>query len=489
MTDPLDGVRPSGLGAEELLKHANELGGLCYAAHSTNNSGVLRKRLNHVWCSPELKAAQIPGSVNELPDNYKNIVENKDPNYQRERPIAVINALDVAKPEDVRKPGASCFIKMTRPCFKSFKMAFLDPDSRVRLHADVPNEYFSTIERIRFDGGYLDGIEISFSKHLNTVIGGRGTGKSTLIECIRYALEIPPKGGNARKQHEGILKANLGKEKGCVEIVIQSSAFQGKRYVISRRYGEPAIVHDADRNVLRFKPLALLPGIEIYGQNEIYEIAQDHGSQFRLLEKFLPADSMEGQEKLGEIHKKLQDNKDKLLKVQNVREEIEDQVAQFPHLEEQAKQFEALGLAEKLKVAPLLEREKNLEHAVQKKLNRVDSSLQKLRKTLPNLVFLDDKVLERLPDEGILKKLRGFLDTLKRDIEVLLKSSDEVLDKATKGITESSSKLFTAIKQKERELDEAFKELPETEGKSGREMGTTYQQLLKKNRSNQAIKI
>ncbi len=479
LTNPLDGVRLSGLGAEELLKRANELGGLCYAAHSTNNSGVLKKRLNHVWCSPELKATQIPGSVNELPDNYKNIVENKNPDYKRERPIAVINALDVAKPEDVSKPGASCLIKMTRPCFESFKMAFLDPDSRVRLHADVPNEYFSKIERIRFDGGYLDGIEISFSDHLNTVIGGRGTGKSTLIECIRYALEILPKGGSARKQHEEILKENLGKEKGRVEIVIRSSAFHGKRYVISRRYGEGAIVRDANKNVSSFQPLDLLPGIEIYGQNEIYEIAQDPGSQLQLLERFLPADSMEGLGKLGEIHKKLQDNKDKLLKVQSVREDIEVQVAQLPRLEEQAKQFKELGLEEKLKVVPLLEREKNLGLRVLEELNRVDSSLQELRENLPDLVFLSDTVLEGLPDEGILKESRGFLDTLKRDIEVLLKSSDKDLDKAKKGITESSSKLITAIKQKEQELEEAFKELPETEGKSGREIGSAYQHLLK----------
>ena len=479
LTDPLDGVRPSRIGAEELLKRANELGGLCYAAHCTNNNGILKKGLNHVWSSPELKAAQIPGSVSELPANYRNIVKNSDPNYQREHPIAVINAQDVAEPEDVSKPGASCLIKMTRPCFESFKMAFLDPDSRVRLHADVPKEYFSKIESIRFDGGYLDGINISFSEHLNTVIGGRGTGKSTLLECIRYTLEIPPKGRNARKQHEEILKENLGKEKGRVELVVQSSAFHGNRYIISRRYGEGAIVRDDDGNVSSFRPLDLLPGIEIYGQNEIYEIAQAPESQFRLLERFLPADSMEGQEKLGEIHNKLQDNQEKLVKTQSVSEEIEAQVGRLPRLEEQAKQFKALGLEDKLKVVPLLEREKNLGRRAQEELDRVDASLQQLREDLPDLVFLSDKALEGLPDGDLLKELRGVLDTLKQNIEVLLKTSTKEIDKAKAGLTESSSKLFTAIEKKEQELEEAFKELPETEGKSGREIGLTYQRLLK----------
>ena len=479
LTDPSNGVWPSGLGAKELLKRANDWGGLCYAAHITNTNGVLNKRLNHVWISSELKAAQIPSSVDALPANYKNIVKNIDPNYEREQKIPVINALDVAEPEDLRKPGASCFIKMTRPCFESFKMAFLDPDSRVRLHAEFPNEIFSRIETVRFDGGYLDGIEIAFSEHLNTVIGGRGTGKSTLLECIRYALEILPKGKDAIRQHQEILKENLGIEKGRVELAVQSSAFHGNRYIVSRRYGEGAIVRDDKGNVHSFKPLDLLPGIEIYGQNEIYEIAQDRGSQFRLLERFLPVDSMEGQGKLVEIHRKLQENKDKLLKTQSKVEDIELKVAELPRLEEQAKQFIALGLEDKLKLIPLLEREKNLGHRISQELVRVEELLQKLHEYLPDLDFLSDEVLEGLPDSDLLNELRGSLAKLKQEVEVLLKSSTEEFSKASESISELSSKLFTSIKQKEQELEETFKELPEAAGKSGREIGLTYQKLLR----------
>ena len=479
LTDPSDGVRPSSLGAEELLTRANKLGGLCFAAHCTNNNGVLKKGLNHVWRSLELKAAQIPGSVEALPANYKTIVENKNPDYKRERAIAVINAQDVVRPKDVSKLEASCLIKMTRPCFESFKMAFLDPDSRVQLHTDLPKEYFSRIESIKIDDGYLNGIEITFSEHLNTVIGGRGTGKSTLLECIRYALEILPKGKDAKRQHDEILKENLGKERGRVELVVQSSAFHGSHYTISRRYGEGAIVRDNDGNVSSFQPLDILPGIEIYGQNEIYEIAQDPKSQFRLLERFLPVNSMGSQEKLREIQKKLQENKDKLLRMESTSEEFEEQVAQLPRLEEQAKQFNSLGLEDKLKVVPLLEREKNLRHRIKEELTRVGTSLIQLREDLPDLVFLSDKVLEGLPDSDLFKELKEVLVTLKQNLEFLLKSSTEEFNKAREKTTGLSDKLSTSIEQKENELVEAFRELPETEGKSGREIGLTYQQLLK----------
>lgn len=478
LVDPQNGVRPSSLGAVDLLKITDELGGLGFAAHVTNNNGVLKRGLNHVWCSPHLKAAQIPGHVSNLPEKYKCIVENRNPDYKRERLIAVINAKDVAEPKDLKQPEASCYIKMTRPSLESLKIAFLDPASRVRLHEDVPSEYFSKIESIKFDGGYLDGIEISFSDHLNTVIGGRGTGKSTLLECIRYALEILPKGKDAKRQHDEILKENLGKDKGRVELVVQSSVFHGKRYMISRRFGEGSIVRDDNGNVSNFRPINLLPCIEIYGQNEIYEIAQDRESQFRLLERFLPVEKMKGQDKLQEIQKELNENKEKLLKTEDVTETIEQRVAQLPRLQEQAKQFIALGLEEKLKVVPLLEREKILDQRVQEELVRVETSLQQLRENLPDLVFLSDKALEGLPDCNLLIDFRRVLAALKQEVEDLLSSSENELENTKKKIAELSTKLLVSIKQNEDDLERVFREFPEAEGKSGREIGTTYQKLL-----------
>ncbi|WP_428978687.1 AAA family ATPase [Alicyclobacillus mengziensis] len=98
---------------------------------------------------------------------------------------------------------------MTHPSFDAFRLAFRDPVSRVRLNTDVSESYYSRIERITITGGYLDGLDIKFSDHLNSIIGGRGTGKSTLIECIRYAMGMNTSTKSAQKQHEDILKEML----------------------------------------------------------------------------------------------------------------------------------------------------------------------------------------------------------------------------------------------------------------------------------------
>ena len=46
------------------------------------------------------------------------------------------------------------------------------------------------IERVQIEEGFLDGLDISFTSGLNVLIGERGTGKTSLIELIRYCLGV-----------------------------------------------------------------------------------------------------------------------------------------------------------------------------------------------------------------------------------------------------------------------------------------------------------
>ncbi len=482
LLDPEDGVRPSRLSAEQLLQKVDELGGVVYAAHCTGKNGILRQRLNHVWKNPLLKAAQIPGTIDDLKgiedDFYRKVLLNKNPDYKRERPVAILNARDVEKPETLRNPTASCLIKMTKPCFASFKQAFLDPESRIRLNSDVPEKYYSKIERVSFTGGYLDGLDIEFSEHLNAVIGGRGTGKSTLLESIRYGLEIQPFGENAQKQHIDIVRENLGKEKGRIEIAIRSSKMNGKRFTIARRYGESATVKDEEGNISVFTPADLLPKIEIYGQNEIYEIAQDTTGQLNLLKRFLDVDSSGLDEKRDEIIKALKENRKKIDAAQQKLSEIEDEVLRLPKLVEQADQFKSLGLEGKLKLIPLLEKEKRLISRAVSDLNQLGDACWNLKEQLPDTVFLSDNALEGLPHQDIFKSVRAVLEVLKTQIDPVVKQLSDLIADSDKKIKQNKIKLSEFIKKEEEKLSKAFSEIPSYEGKSGREIGVEYQKLL-----------
>lgn len=476
-----DGVRPSTLGCLALAQRIDELGGFWFAAHITGANGLLRLGskdgggLTHVWTdSARVRVAQIPGSIEELPESYQKIIRNETPEYWRERPIVVINAKDVASPKDLRDEGASTWLKMTEPNFDAFKVAFLDPGSRVRLSLEEAPH--SSLVALRVQGGYLNGLEARFSQHLNALIGGRGTGKSTLLEFIRYALELSPKGRQALKLHQEILKENLGKASGTIELEVCSMAQHHASFTVSRRFGEPPIVRDSQGAVSRLQPKDLLPGIDIYGQNEIFELAQDSLSRVRLLERFLPQD-LAAAETRAQLRKRLADNTERLLKAEAERDHVAEQVLRLPKLQEQLEGFRKLGIEAKLAKVPLYAREKQLIFRVEEDLSQLEGAIVVLREALPDATYLNDKVLEPLPHRAEFTPVREMLEHVRADIEAQLSLLENVLVRARTDLTTHRGAWRLKLEAGEKELDVALSGIADMAGKSGREVGTAFKEL------------
>lgn len=472
-------IRKSAL---ELINSVNEKGGFVYAAHSTNDDGVLKRRMNHVWRDEGLLAAQLPGPIEDLKgvedDFYRKVFLNKDPNYRRERPIAAINAADVSRPEEITADSASCLVKMTRPCFSSFKQALKDPESRVRLNSDKPEHYASAIEQVRFVGGYLDNVEVEFSEHLNAIIGGRGAGKSTLLECIRFALGDQPFGQSAKQQHNAVLKANLGAERGRVELFVRSAAMHGRRFKISRRYGDKPVVLDEENNVSPHQPHDLLPGLELFGQNEIYEMTRDPESRSQLVDRFLGEGHDIYEETVARILQRLKENRESIGKELELKNEVEADVERLPRLQDQEKQFRELGLDQKLKAIPMLEKEKQLSANGSEALTRFREKIEELKDSLPDTTFLSDSALEGLPHAELLRNQKALLDSLTEEAGQFLNRLEEAQLQSTDGLTAIQQQLQESIEAQEQELEKAYKTIPASQGKTGPQIGAEYHSLL-----------
>ena len=485
LMDPEERVTPSRLGCLEIARTIQEREGFWYAAHMTGNNGLLRLNQDgggfvHVWKDHDLvRAGQIPESVHGLPNQYKLIVQNKNPDYRRERPITVINAKDVAVPEDLADPRASTFIKMTRPCFASFLSAFKYPESRVRLQDEIQERFYSKINSIKIEGGYFDGLEANFSGHLDAVIGGRGTGKSTLLECLRYALEVPHKAEDARKQGDQIVRENLGREGGRVVVELRSAANNMKRYKVIRRYGEPARVIDEVGDESSLRPgTDLLPGAEIYGQNEIYELARKRDELTRVLDRFLPQDAAQEPD-LESVRRKLEENGARLVKAHERKDEVEVRIAELPKLEERARQFKEQGLEEKLRMVPLLARERQLEPRIGQEVERVREAQRSFEEDLPDLVFISDKALDGLPHADLLREGRQILEGLKKTLQQKLDEIGVAVSEAETALVPLVERWRQAMEESETRLEKEFASLPAMAGKTGREVGLSYQNLLR----------
>lgn len=482
LLDPQDGVLPTNLTAVQLIDTVNEIGGFVFAAHCTNDDGVLKRRMNHVWKHKGLCAAQIPGPIEDLKgvedDFYRKVLLNKNGDYRRVRPMAAINAADVSSPEQVSAHGSSCLIKMTRPCFASFKQAFGDPESRVRLNSDRSEYYASALERIRFVGGYLDEVDIDFSEHLNALIGGRGTGKSTLLECIRFAMGLRPFGQSANKQHDAVIKANLGSERGRVELVVRSAAMHGRRFRITRRYGDQSVVLDEEGNVSPHQPYDLLPRLDLFGQNEIYEMTRDRSSRNRLMERFLEGEQTDYDTTIAEVLQQLRENRDAITKALQQQGEIEADVERLPKLQDQAQQFKALGLDEKLKVVPQLESERRLSNRGTDVIERLGEAINVLKESLPDTNYLGGAALDGMPHAEILRRQRALLDALTEKGRQAIAQLEEAHRQSRQELVTFQHEVEQVIKAEEQNLEAAFKEIPASQGKTGRQIGAEYQTLL-----------
>ena len=482
LTNPTDGARPSDLSGQKLLEEMKNLGGFCCAAHITSNKGILKEGFNNLWKIPSLQAAQIPGSIDDLSHPYKQIVQNKNPDYRRDHVMGIINAKDVANPENLSDPHASCLIKMTRPSFASFLMAFKDPESRVRI-ADQPQEHrYSRIESIAIESCYFEGLSVEMSPHLNTVIGGRGSGKSTLLECVRYALDVPYKGEEAKKQGEQIVKANLNRAGGQVVLKLRSATNHMQPYKVIRRYGEPPRVIDEQDNESHLHPgRDLMPGVEIYGQNQIYELANNAESSdalTRILDRFLPRGS-ELSHQLEPAYRALKQNGERLAKTQEKKDEIERKVVQLPKFEEQVRQFKGQGLEEKLKQVPLLEKERGLGLRMHEEIQRVCDAHRQFKEALPDLVFLNDTVLTDLPHAEYLYHGRQLLKELDCALRQKLDEIGQIVGKTQTDLGALINTLNQALQTSEAQLDKEFTKLPALAGQDGKTVGRRYQQLLR----------
>lgn len=166
-----------------------------------------------------------------------------------------------------------------------------------RDDADISLASHHRILALSVTGGFLDGLRLNFADGLNCIIGGRGTGKTTVLEFIRYLLcsDDPHERGKANKD---VVEENLKSGKIVLDIETQS----GVPYRIERSLGEAAALFNAKGDPITASlDRSRLFKADIYGQNKIEEIARNSRFQLQLIDRFAEADVRRVQEEIERI--------------------------------------------------------------------------------------------------------------------------------------------------------------------------------------------
>jgi len=417
----------------KLMECVREQGGICIAAHVAADNGLLatlegQPRMN-AWKSPDLYACALPGPVGDAPQSVRAILENKDAAHKRDRPVAVINASDVNSPAELAEPRSTCYIKMSELSVEGLRQAFLDPGSRIRLNSDPRPEPHAEFIAMAWEGGFLDGTRLHFNGNLNVLVGGRGTGKSTVIESLRYALAIDPIGEEATKAHQGVLKYVL-KSGTKVSLLVRSHHPAKHDYTIERTIPNPPVVKDEFGDVLNLSPRTVVPGVEVFGQHEISELTKSREKLTLLLERFVERDPNAGAQK-AKLRLELERSRGRVTDVQREIKLIEERLGLLPSLEETQKRFQEAGLEDRLKEKSLLVREERILATIKERLAPVVALRQELADLLPiDAAFLSAKALDGLPNSALLADGVGILDRLAAQVHACTEQMGKALGAA-----------------------------------------------------------
>ena len=455
----------------DILEKVLEQGGITVAAHATTSSGLFdvlkgQSRIN-AWRNENLLAIQIPGSIDDLPQDFRQIVAGKDPNYIRNHPagggqaVAVVNARDIATPDDLADGSATCWIKMSQITIEGLRQAFLDPDSRIRLNSAPEPDEHAELVALSWEGGFLDGAAIHFNQNLNVLVGGRGAGKSTVIESLRYVLDLEPIGEEARKAHQGLVSHVL---RSATKISIRVRAHRPARleYQIERTIPNPPIVRDDQGRILNLRPKDILPRIEVYGQHEIAELTRSPEKLTSLLSRFVERDEQLDRRKAS-VLRDLEQTRRSLLDVGIELQQIDERMSALPGLEDTLRRFQEAGLEDRLRERSLLVREERVIEAVPERVRVFRECLETIRQALPiDRVFLSAKALEELPGRDILadanqvlERLSGEMQRAVQQIKVALERADEGIDGIRGRWNERKGDVETAYQRILRELQQS----------------------------------
>jgi ABC-type lipoprotein export system ATPase subunit len=260
---------------------------------------------------------------------------------------------------------------------------------------------------------FEDNFSLTFSEKLNCLMGGRGTGKSTLLYFIQAALNSD---AEEDSNVSNILKANL--LNGTIHLLVEDN--EGKSYEIVKTFGdEPQVNTLPGKRNVSLESLADVFESDIYPALKIERIGLSSKDRLDLIDKKIRAEVNKSKSEIKKMRISLKQNavsirsenarvsqiKEQLLNFKTVEDDLKRQKEEKPDDIEQKEheEFERADGNEKIRNS-----EKRYAAKVLEKLNETKDSLQEVNEEIQSFLIISDA--KSFINKAIIDKIKSELE-------------------------------------------------------------------------------
>ncbi len=354
------------------------------------------------------------------------------------------------------------WLKLSVLDVSAIRLALHDPATRVAIDA-FPEPRHARLHRMDVEGsGFLGKLSLAWNPDLNVIIGGRGAGKSAVIETLRYALGAPPYSEEAYR--EDLVRHALGSG-GKVSVLLERPSGEGsRRYRVERVFGEEPRVYDESRQRIDVVPADLFgPGgaPAVFGQREIYAVSGSDEYRLRLLDDLIGEEAQRKAAAVRESAESLRDNARKLLDLTRKlgkRDEIAQRQKTIDH---EIGVYEREGVAQKLRAATDLKADGQHLKAASEAVSgarlgfteafaEIDSTLGRARDGLGKARSSEKKILE---------EASALVERLVSGLAGLRAQANQIFATAADGFRDIEARWRAALQPLEEELNRVKQQL------------------------------
>ena len=309
--------------------------------------------------------------------------------------------------------GKVTYIKLGDFNFEALTFALTDSEYRVS-RKDKPEIKNAYIKSIAFEGGLLEGTRIDFSPELNNLIGIRGSGKSSLLEVLRYVLGISlPINAADPDYKNSLVTRSMGSGGKAIVTIVNK---QNEEYRIEKLYGQKEDIYK--NNILQ-------PGISIeatgfnspiyFGQKDLSNKGKDFEGD--LIQRLIGTRLKSVQVKIEQKKREVENLISELKKLQNLKDLKKETEAQIQNSKHQLNFFKEKGVEDKLKQQTLFD--SDISKLVQNE-STVRSYLSELASIISNHdYFFQQEITGSEINKELFEEAKKIIQELKIEFEKL----------------------------------------------------------------------